>query len=110
MAGEERYQDMINTLNGIERTSNLGESSPLPIMTVGSKAPFWTKTKLKKFGVYAGILLFWCMMVVFIFHPSMVDTDGQWNWKKFLIVSVTLFATLLGTYYAAKYVTDRFIR
>ena len=49
-------------------------------------------------------------VVVFIFHPSMVDTDGQWNWKKFLIVSVTLFVTLLGTYYVAKYVTDRFIR
>ncbi|MAI15561.1 MAG: hypothetical protein CMM15_16270 [Rhodospirillaceae bacterium] len=110
MAGEERYQDMINTLNGIERTSNLGESSPLPMVNSVGKTPLWTKTKLKKMGVYAGLILLWCLLVVFIFHPSMIDTDGQWNWKKYLIVSISLFVTLLGTYYVAKYISDRFIR
>lgn len=110
MQGEERYQDMMNTLNGIERTSNIGESSPVPMMAAATKSASWGKINFKKYAIYVSIFLVWSFAVVIIFHPSTIDFEGQFSWKRYFAVSITVFATLVGTFYCSKYIIHRFIR
>ena len=112
MQGDDRYQDMISTLNGIENTSNLGELSPARVLSQEKKAPLlpFTKKSWKEYALYCGFFLLWSLILVIIFHPSMIDVDGKINVKKYIIVSLVVFLTLVITFILTNYLYRRFIR
>jgi hypothetical protein len=112
MQGDDRYQDMISTLNGIENTSNFGELSPSRVLSQEKKIPLFLfdKTKLKEYAIYCAVFFVWSLILVIIFHPSVIDVDGKISIKKYFTISFFVFATLLLTFFVTNYLYRRFIK
>ncbi len=108
---QDRLSDLLTEFEKIDYSSDYKiEDGSAKGDAIKSQQGFFSLKNLKIMGIYSAVFLIWSFILVGIFLPKYVYSDGTFYWTRFFWLSVLVFLSLVLVYHGTKWMVKKFIQ